>query len=153
MKSRDWLTRSSAGYSSCWDSTTCEPLHISVLLINLQTSTKVTPFPVCFCRSIVTLCQCLRFVLRFWRYINLYVRMYVCVYICWLKTADFSHHTGLLCRARDHRTLRSGSVSTCMQIAKSPIYHCVPISIFACTIRSQFTNVIDTRTDGRTSSS
>jgi len=46
-------------------------LHTSAVLtnVNLQTSIKVSPLPVCFCR-LVTLCQRLRFVLRFWRYIN-----------------------------------------------------------------------------------
>ena len=38
-------------------------------IVNLQTSTKVSSLPVRFCR-LVTRCQRLRFVLRFWRYIN-----------------------------------------------------------------------------------
>ena len=53
---------------------------------NMYTFSKILEklflsIPACFCR-LVTLCQCLRFVLRFWRYINLYVCMYVCVYVC-----------------------------------------------------------------------
>ena len=46
---------------------------LSWQIVNLQTSTKVSSLPVRFCR-LVTLCiQRLRFVLRFWRYINQYV--------------------------------------------------------------------------------
>jgi len=42
---------------------------LSRQIVNLQTSTKVSSLPVRFCR-LVTQCQRLRFVLRFWRYIN-----------------------------------------------------------------------------------
>ena len=42
---------------------------LSRQIVNLQTSTKVSSLPVRFCR-LVTLCQRLRLVLRFWRYIN-----------------------------------------------------------------------------------
>ena len=49
---------------STWNS-----LPLSRQIVNLQTSTKVSTLPIRFCR-LVTLCQRLRFVLRFWRYIN-----------------------------------------------------------------------------------
>ena len=39
-------------------------------------STKVSPLPVCFC-CLVTLCQRLRFVSRFWRLISFHVCMYL----------------------------------------------------------------------------
>jgi len=61
--------------------TTC--IHpLSWQLINHQTSTKVSSLPVHFCR-LVTMCQRLRFVSQFWRYIN----FYLCVCICMWQLA------------------------------------------------------------------
>ena len=49
-------------------------------VINLQTSTKISPLPVRFCRP-VTQRHRLGFVnSRFWRHTNFYVCMYLCIY-------------------------------------------------------------------------